>query len=175
MFPERKGFKDYVPGAFGWEDQKRLIEALGRALERGVLILGTNGFHEKLVEMYQEVFGENVALVERTSTVSGRKEGRGKYREIVFWANFEIPEEARPGVPLETSVKISLLILASPPSPKGEDLHQKEDHLERFAPREICFIVLGWLTWKRSFGWLAFLKGNDRPKSVWSRAAIRWA
>ncbi|OAQ21526.1 DNA adenine methylase [Thermosulfurimonas dismutans] len=99
--PEKGGFKDYVLKAFGWEDQERLLKALSRALERGAVILGTNVFHEGLVEMYREVFGENLALVERVSSLAAKREGRGRYREFIFWGNLEIPAELRPGVPLE--------------------------------------------------------------------------
>ncbi|MBX6422654.1 DNA adenine methylase [Thermosulfurimonas sp. F29] len=143
---EKVGFKDYVLKAFGWEDQERLLKALSRALERGAVILGTNVFHEGLVEMYREVFGENLALVERVSCLAAKKEGRGKYREFIFWGNLEISAELRPGLPLEDLPRNCVSL------PISEGNFSK-DGFQNTSPSESSREGIGWIvteiaTWR---------------------------
>ena len=78
-------FRKYNEKLFSWLDQKRLVEALKRAIKRGVKIIGTNAYHESIIELYYRDF--EIITVNRTSNISAKKESRGKFGEIIFYAN----------------------------------------------------------------------------------------
>lgn len=77
------GFIKYNETLFSWNDQVRLYESLKRAHKRQVYFLCTNANHESIYELYkEEYFLKNV--VNRYSSISGKKSSRNQYEEIVI-------------------------------------------------------------------------------------------
>ena len=84
---EEQSFVRYSKNLFDWEDQIRLANALERAKERGVKILMTNVNHKSVRELYENKEGFVLEEVSRYSSISGKKEGRKQYSELVVSAN----------------------------------------------------------------------------------------
>lgn len=82
------GFVSYNEKLFSWEDQIRLSQALIRAKDRGVQIILTNANHESVRNLY---INEGFLLepVSRYSSVSGKKESRTQYEELIISANIQ--------------------------------------------------------------------------------------
>lgn len=78
------GFVKYNERLFAWEDQVRLKEALLRADARGVKFLMTNACHDSLKTLYADAF--EMAVVERSSVISGTNAGRGSYEELLIYS-----------------------------------------------------------------------------------------
>jgi len=78
-------FRKYNEKLFSWSDQERLVKTLKRAIKRGVKIIGTNAYHESITELYSQNF--EIVLINRASNISAKKESRGKFEEIIFFAN----------------------------------------------------------------------------------------
>ncbi len=78
-------FRKYNERLFSWADQERLAEALKRAIKRGVKVIGTNAYHESIIKLYSQDF--EIMKVNRISSISAKKESRGKFGEIIFFAN----------------------------------------------------------------------------------------
>jgi DNA adenine methylase len=76
------GFIKYNEKLFSWDDQKRLNEALKRARGRGAKILGTNAFHDSIVDLYKPNF--KTMSVSRNSSISSKAETRKKFDELVI-------------------------------------------------------------------------------------------
>jgi len=76
------GFVDWNERLFSWRDQVRLA-AMARALsERGANVLITNADHEDIRALYLD-FG--CTKFERSSTLAGNKDKRGKTSEAIFF------------------------------------------------------------------------------------------
>ena len=76
------GFIKYNEKLFSWNDQKRLNEALNRARERGAKILGTNAYHNSIVNLYKSNF--KMMSVSRNSSISSKAETRKNFDELVI-------------------------------------------------------------------------------------------
>jgi DNA adenine methylase len=76
------GFIKYNEKMFSWADQVRLRDALVRADQRGARILATNAAHECISDLYKLKF--RLTAVERSSVISGKLEGRGRYSELLI-------------------------------------------------------------------------------------------
>lgn len=75
------GFIKYNNQIFSWHDQIRLQDCVSRAIERGVKVLVTNADHESVRKLYKKT-GKFISL-NRTSVISGKAEGRGRYSELL--------------------------------------------------------------------------------------------
>ena len=76
------GFIKYNESLFSWNDQIRLRDATIRAVERGAQVLLTNASHDCIRNLYQGI--GQLITVTRPSVISGKKEGRGAYDEMVI-------------------------------------------------------------------------------------------
>lgn len=76
------GFVKYNEKLFSWSDQERLMKALLRAKSRGARILCTNADHQSVRELYGNDF--SLTPVSRYSAISGEKNSRGKYAELII-------------------------------------------------------------------------------------------
>ena len=74
-------FVKYNESIFSWSDQERLAKCLAEASNRGVQMLISNADHKSVRSLYKGI--GRIASLERSSVLSGKKEGRGRYREIV--------------------------------------------------------------------------------------------
>lgn len=75
------GFIKYNEKLFTWNDQIRLRDSVAQAVDRGVKVLILNADHESIRNLY-EGLGELISL-SRASVISGKKESRGSYTELV--------------------------------------------------------------------------------------------
>jgi len=80
---DKNGFLNYNNNLFTWEDQKRLFNGLLRARDRGAKIILTNVMCKEIMQMYKNE-GFKVITVSRTSTISGKKTGRQKVKELLI-------------------------------------------------------------------------------------------
>lgn len=80
------GFVKYNEKLFSWEDQKRLAEALGRARDRGAMILATNADHVDVRRLYRGL-GFSLRSVERFSSIASTAGSRKEFKELVILAN----------------------------------------------------------------------------------------
>ena len=76
------GFVKYNEKLFSWADQERLMEALRRAMARGARVLCTNADHHSVRELYGDSF--LLTPVNRYSSISGTKQSRGTYAELII-------------------------------------------------------------------------------------------
>ncbi|AXY41071.1 Dam family site-specific DNA-(adenine-N6)-methyltransferase [Halomonas sp. JS92-SW72] len=76
------GFVKYNEKLFSWDDQIRLKLAVDRAVNRGAKVLITNAHHESIAELYSNYV--DYSTLSRNSVLSGKKEFRGKYEELVI-------------------------------------------------------------------------------------------
>lgn len=79
------GFIKYNEKLFSWDDQVRLRDAISRAVLRGAKVLMTNANHQSIFDLYSDYVGHST--LSRNSVLSGKKESRGKYEELLikFW------------------------------------------------------------------------------------------
>lgn len=75
------GFVKYNQNIFAWEDQVRLRNALGRAVERGAIFAMTNADHESIKDLYAG-FGIHRPL-QRYSVIAGSSAHRAKSTELL--------------------------------------------------------------------------------------------
>lgn len=75
------GFIKYNQNIFAWDDQKRLCEALKRAVERGASFAMTNANHESIKELYND-FGLHKYL-SRHSVIAGASAHRSLTTELL--------------------------------------------------------------------------------------------
>lgn len=87
VLDEEHRFVGYTRNIFDWNDQIRLMNALIRARNRGVHIIMTNVNHERVRELYDNAGGFDIEEVSRYSSISGRREGRQNYSELIISAN----------------------------------------------------------------------------------------
>lgn len=80
---KNNSFIKYNEKLFSWEDQKRLLQALVRARERGAVILGTNASHKSILDLYRSHF--RTSVISRTSAISSRVSSRKRIEELVFF------------------------------------------------------------------------------------------
>lgn len=86
---EEQSFVGYTQNLFGWEDQRRLANALERARQRGVQILMTNVNHPSVRALYENTEGFLLDEVDRYSSISGQVGGRRQYSELIVSANIQ--------------------------------------------------------------------------------------
>lgn len=80
---DQSSFIKYNDKLFSWKDQKRLLNALIRARERGAIIISTNARFPALQEMYERAqFYTQIA--HRFSSISGQAKGRGMQEELLI-------------------------------------------------------------------------------------------
>ena len=79
----QNSFIKYNETLFTWSDQKRLLDELSQARQRGALIITTNANYKDLFEMYADS-GFYVREIKRHSTISGSKKGRGMTEELLI-------------------------------------------------------------------------------------------
>ncbi len=77
------GFLKYNGKLFSWSDQERLAKCLKGAKRRGVKIIGTNAYNKSVIELYKNVF--SIKSLNRASVISGKKESRGKIKELLIF------------------------------------------------------------------------------------------
>lgn len=76
------GFIKYNEKLFSWNDQERLHKALERAKSRGAKILGTNAYHDNVINLYDNSF--KTLNVKRNSSISSKVDSRKKFDELVI-------------------------------------------------------------------------------------------
>lgn len=86
VFHDNNGFIKYNERLFLWTDQVRLANAIHRAKERGVKILVTNADHEAIRDLYADQ-DYSILEISRYSSISGKKESRSQYHELIVSAN----------------------------------------------------------------------------------------
>lgn len=79
----QSSFIKYNEKLFSWRDQTRLLNALVKARGRGAIIIATNAFYPQLEKMYQDS-GFYTYTLNRFSSISGKKNGRGKQTELLI-------------------------------------------------------------------------------------------
>ena len=79
----QNAFIKYNEKLFSWKDQKRLLNALTRARDRGAIIVATNAYYPALQKMYDDNCFYTHAL-HRFSSISGLAEGRGTQEELLI-------------------------------------------------------------------------------------------
>ena len=79
----QNSFIKYNEKLFSWKDQKRLLNALVNARNRGALVVSTNAFYPAIQQMYLEndFFTQTM---HRFSSISGSKSGRGMQDELLI-------------------------------------------------------------------------------------------
>ncbi len=82
-------FLKYNEKIFSWDDQIRLRDAVGRAIQRGVMIAVTNADHQAVRELYSKV-GSYFQL-HRQSVLAGKATKRGATTEALFLGNWSCP------------------------------------------------------------------------------------
>lgn len=75
-------FVKYNEKLFSWDDQKRLQKSLLRASNRGAKILGTNAYHDCIINLYKDSF--QTLCVSRNSPISSKASSRKKFNELVI-------------------------------------------------------------------------------------------
>lgn len=76
------GFVKYNQKIFSWDDQKRLMEAVRDATQRGARVVLTNADHESIHELYRTLGAPKV--VSRPSVISGSVNYRRGTTEALF-------------------------------------------------------------------------------------------
>lgn len=79
----QNSFIKYNDKLFSWKDQKRLLNALVRARNRGAMIVATNALYPDLQKMYREN-GFYTYTLDRFSSISGNADGRGRQEELLI-------------------------------------------------------------------------------------------
>lgn len=79
----QNSFIKYNEKLFSWRDQRRLLNALIRARDRGALIIATNAQYPELQRMYMEK-GFYTQAISRFSSISGSAAGRGTQNELLI-------------------------------------------------------------------------------------------
>jgi DNA adenine methylase len=77
---QNNGFVRYNERLFAWRDQQRLARACARAVGRGAQVVVSGLLHESLLELYD---GWWALGMERSSTISGKAEGRRRITEVL--------------------------------------------------------------------------------------------
>lgn len=78
----QNAFIKYNEKLFSWKDQKRLLNALTRARDRGAIIVATNANYLAIQQMYDDNYFYTQAL-HRFSSISGLAAGRGTQEELL--------------------------------------------------------------------------------------------
>lgn len=79
----QNSFIKYNENLFSWKDQKRLLNALIRARDRGATVIATNAFYPELRQMYENSQFYTQEL-RRYSSISGITDGRGRQSELLI-------------------------------------------------------------------------------------------
>lgn len=88
VIDENNRFIGYNAEQFKWEDQERLAMSLLQAKNRGVLIMMTNVDHPRVRRLYEQDRGFQLQTAERMCIISGKREGRKRYKELIVTANY---------------------------------------------------------------------------------------
>lgn len=75
------GFIDYNEKLFRWADQERLAAVARRLVERGVFVMVTNAYHDRVLALYP---GFEVRVIERSSTLANNKAFRRPVSEALL-------------------------------------------------------------------------------------------
>ncbi|MCL6677998.1 Dam family site-specific DNA-(adenine-N6)-methyltransferase [Sphingomonas sp. RG327] len=76
------GFRDYNEKLFSWADQERLAAEALRLKNLGARVIVTNAAHKDICDLYPK-FGQY--FFERSSTLAGNANFRGKVKEVVIY------------------------------------------------------------------------------------------
>lgn len=87
----QNAFIKYNERLFSWADQRRLLNALVRARNRGARILATNAYYPALQEMYEDNLFYTQPL-RRFSSISGSANGRGVQEEMLI-SSYQINQQ----------------------------------------------------------------------------------
>ena len=79
----QNSFIKYNEKLFSWKDQMRLLNALTKARDRGVIIISTNASYPQLQQLYEN-HGFFTKTLNRFSSISGTSNGRGKQQELLI-------------------------------------------------------------------------------------------
>ena len=79
----QNSFIKYNEKLFSWRDQRRLLNALIRARNRGAMIVETNAYYPALQQMYEKSHFHTYA-VNRFSSISGLADRRGIQEEMLI-------------------------------------------------------------------------------------------
>lgn len=79
----QNSFIKYNEKLFSWKDQKRLLNALTKARDRGTMIISTNAYYPELQKMYEDNLFYTQSL-HRFSSISGLMIGRGTQEELLI-------------------------------------------------------------------------------------------
>lgn len=80
---DNNGFRKYNEVLFSWDDQVRLALALGRARDRGAIVVATNANHSSVRSLYGEL-GFRLTKVSRFSAISADPGSRRELDELVI-------------------------------------------------------------------------------------------
>jgi DNA adenine methylase len=83
------GFVKYNENLFAWDDQKRLAQALIRAVNRGAYVISTNAYHRSVMELYRGQ-GFRTRNLSRYSSISASNVSRMSYDELLI-LSYNIP------------------------------------------------------------------------------------
>ncbi len=75
------GFVKYNEDLFGWADQERLRDCVGRAAARGAKVLVTNAAHVSIYRLYE---GFEQICVSRAGVIAGASSARGQFNEVLI-------------------------------------------------------------------------------------------
>lgn len=84
---EENRFVGYTSNLFSWKDQVILANALQDAASRGVKILETNVNHQSIARLYRKIPGARLKKLSRYTSISGVKEARTQYSELIITIN----------------------------------------------------------------------------------------
>lgn len=87
-------FVKYNEKLFTWSDQRRLLNALLDAKNKGAAVISTNACCNEIKEMYENS-GFFVYETERSSNISGNKAGRKRIKELLI-SSFEFDRNEEP-------------------------------------------------------------------------------
>lgn len=80
---DQNTFIKYNEKLFSWKDQKRLLNALINARNRGANIIATNACYPQLQQMYMD-HGFHTQILSRFSSISGTAKNRGLQSELLI-------------------------------------------------------------------------------------------
>ncbi|MEO1017812.1 MAG: Dam family site-specific DNA-(adenine-N6)-methyltransferase [Pseudomonadota bacterium] len=78
---KRDAFDRYGANLFGWNDQERLAYLAENAMDRGVLVLISNGYFEELFNMYPAAYR---ICLDRKKTIGNRATSEYRHREYLM-------------------------------------------------------------------------------------------
>jgi DNA adenine methylase len=86
----KNGFLQYNEKIFSYDDQIRLAKAVYEAAKRGAKIIGTNAYHQSVIDLYRNF--ASVTPLSRHSILSGLREYRGDTQEALILIGLELED-----------------------------------------------------------------------------------